>query len=113
MILADINLKTNVFDTTIKMTQSKYDKQLFNPAGSIYSDDTEEQYKLGGEEGDEEFNKKEYDNISLWTFDANGKLNTSNDTAESSKTKDDYFVPIKTKTSISQDMLIIAIEGTG
>jgi len=34
------------------------------------------------------------------------------DTAESKKTSDSYFIPIKSKTTISEDRLVFALEGS-
>lgn len=39
-------------------------------------------------------------------------MDTYEDNEKTILSKDDYFVPIPTKTKITEDMLVIAIEGT-
>ena len=52
------------------------------------------------------------DNISTWTFNASGYLDTYEDNEKTILSKDDYFVPIPSLTQITEDKLVIAIEGT-
>lgn len=49
----------------------------------------------------------------MWHFNrSTGVLESSEDLDTSLKTKDDYWIPIKSLTSISEDRLVIAVEGT-
>ena len=57
--------------------------------------------------------KTETQNVATWTFDHDtGYLDTFADNEDTIKSKDPYFVPIQSKTVITEDMLVIAIEGT-
>lgn len=52
-------------------------------------------------------------NISDWLFDrATGVLNSANDTFDSLKPKNDYWIPVQWATTISNDRLVISVEGT-
>ena len=48
----------------------------------------------------------------IWRFNESGVMDSATATSSSKKTQEDYFVPIMSKTSISNDMLVIALEGS-
>ena len=60
-------------------------------------------------DSDDDPNKHETE----WKFDStSGKLASVTETGDSEQPASKYFVPIKDKTQIAEDMLVIAIEGT-
>ena len=97
MTLADVYLKSNVKNTHIEMRQTLYKAGLYDPPGKSIK------------------NYKEFDtdfNIAKWTFDSNnGTLASWNMTSSSKKSSDDFWVPVPDKCLITDDLLILTIEG--
>ena len=60
--------------------------------------------------------KEEFDtvqNIARWSFNSDtGIMENSDDTAATIKSKDDYWVPVHSKSSIEEDRMVLVIEGT-
>ena len=104
MNLADIYLTTNVNDTEIEMRQTIWERGLYAEEGSTVEGYIEE-YNLVTQE------TIETHNISRWTFDANGVLDTYAETENTILDKSSYFEPIKEKTKISSNQLVFALEG--
>ena len=104
MNLADIYLTTNVNDTEIDMRQTIWERGLYAEEGSTVEGYIEE-YNLVTQE------TIETHNISRWTFDANGVLDTYAETENTILDKSSYFEPIKEKTTITSNQLVIALEG--
>ena len=99
MNLIDVNLKSDVTGSTLNFRQTLWNKGLYDaPKASIdgYLD---------------EFDTEQ--NVSTWKFARDtGILSEWSDNDQSLKNKDDYFVPIPELSRISEDMLIIALEGS-
>ena len=98
MNLADVYLKSAVFSSSLEMRQTLFDRGLYDlPGASVNS-------------------YKEIDlvqNIARWTFnDQTGIMKDSNDTDNSIKSKDDYWVPVHSKSFIDEDRMVLVIEGT-
>lgn len=96
MNLADIYLKTDVKKSEIEMRQTIWSQGLYDEPGA----------PIDGyiEEYDKEQVKIETHNVSTWLFDeATGQLDTFADNEDTIKSKDPYFVPVKSKTTISED----------
>ena len=99
MNLIDVNLKSDVTGSTLNFRQTIWNKGLYDaPKASIdgYLD---------------EFDDKQ--NVSTWKFARDtGLLSESADNDQSLNTNDGYFVPIPELSSISENQLVIALEGS-
>lgn len=102
MMLLDVNLYPTITTSNIRVLQTIFKKGLYDkPTSRI-----DVPYNLPSSQDSQKLEE-------IWKFDANsGKLNSVEATGDSLMPQSDYFVPIMDKTRITDDMMVLAIEGT-
>ena len=95
-------MSSTVTKTTIRYLQTTFKEGLYDDVGGRI----DAPYNL--DSGDD---KEQHE--TEWKFnETTGQLESHDQTSDSVKGDDLYFVPIVDKTSISEDRLVIALEGT-
>ena len=101
MNLMDVNLYPVITQSNLRMLQTIYKRGLYD--------------KVGGRIDAPYNNPVEPDSFKFqnsWAFNSAGYLDKVTKSGDSVLTDADYWVPIKPKTTISEDRLVIAIEGS-
>ena len=101
MNLADVYLKTDVTGSHLEMRQTIWNAGLYDqPESSV------DGYKV-----DERFDTQR--NVSNWYFSRDlGTLQSWDETDDSLMPTDQYFIPVPELCSISDEMLVITLEGS-
>ncbi len=104
MQLLDVNLYPTLWTSTIRSLTTKYKSGLYDKPLAILN------LPINTEAVKEEEENPPLEEI--WRFNEDGVMDSATPTDFSKLTQEDFFVPIMSKTKISRDMLVIALEGT-